>query len=99
MAFALGGGQTLGIQNHDRFASEAFEELPGIDFDAMTLELVADGVLLSGVVGMAVAFLVWLHRDRPGAGPLAVFVFAGASGLFRAARRKLIAAGRWSGSF
>jgi len=33
-------------------------------------------VLLSGVVGMAVAFLVWLHRDRPGAGPLAVFVVA-----------------------
>ena len=33
-------------------------------------------VLLSGVVGMGVAFLVWLHRDRPGAGPLAVFVVA-----------------------
>jgi iron complex transport system substrate-binding protein len=45
MAFALGGGQTLGIQNHDRFGSEAFEELPGIDFDADdTVELVADGV-------------------------------------------------------
>ena len=33
-------------------------------------------VLLSGVVGMGVAFLVWLHRDRPGAGPLAAFVVA-----------------------
>ncbi|WP_424002894.1 histidine kinase N-terminal 7TM domain-containing protein [Haloarcula salina] len=33
-------------------------------------------VLLAGVVGMAVAFLVWLHRDRPGAGPLATFVVA-----------------------
>jgi len=33
-------------------------------------------VLLAGVVGMAVAFLVWLHRDRPGAGPLAAFVVA-----------------------
>ncbi|KAA9398793.1 PAS domain S-box protein [Haloarcula sp. CBA1130] len=33
-------------------------------------------VLLSGVVGMGVAFLVWLHRDRPSAGPLAVFVVA-----------------------
>jgi len=33
-------------------------------------------VLLSGVVGMGVAVLVWLHRDRPGAGPLAVFVVA-----------------------
>lgn len=33
-------------------------------------------VLLAGVVGMAVAFLVWFHRDRPGAGPLATFVVA-----------------------
>jgi len=31
-------------------------------------------VLVAAVVGMGVAFLVWLHRDRPGAGPLAVFV-------------------------
>ncbi|WP_276272855.1 histidine kinase N-terminal 7TM domain-containing protein [Haloarcula litorea] len=31
-------------------------------------------VLLAAVVGMGVAFLVWLHRDRPGAGPLAAFV-------------------------
>jgi len=33
-------------------------------------------VLLSAVLGMAVAFLVWLHRDRPAAGPLATFVIA-----------------------
>ncbi|MFC7019386.1 MULTISPECIES: histidine kinase N-terminal 7TM domain-containing protein [Haloarcula] len=33
-------------------------------------------VLLASVVGMGVAFLVWLHRDRPGAGPLATFVVA-----------------------
>lgn len=32
--------------------------------------------LFAGVVGMAVAFLVWLHRDRAGAGPLATFVVA-----------------------
>ena len=45
MAFALGGGQTLGIQNHDRFANEAFEELPGIEFNADDIvELVTDGV-------------------------------------------------------
>jgi PAS domain S-box-containing protein len=31
-------------------------------------------VLPGAVVGMIVAFLVWLHRDRPGAAPLAVFV-------------------------
>ena len=31
-------------------------------------------VLTAAVVGMGVAFLVWLHRDRPGAPPLAVFV-------------------------
>ncbi len=30
MAFALGGGQTLGIQNHDRYANEAFDALPGV---------------------------------------------------------------------
>jgi PAS domain S-box-containing protein len=33
-------------------------------------------VLLAAVVGMGVAALVWLHRDRPGAGPLATFVIA-----------------------
>ncbi|MDS0259617.1 ATP-binding protein [Haloarcula sp. S1CR25-12] len=33
-------------------------------------------VLLAAVVGMGVAVLVWLHRDRPGAGPLATFVIA-----------------------
>jgi iron complex transport system substrate-binding protein len=45
MAFALGGGQTLGIQNHDRFASEVFEELPGIEYNVDdVVELVADGV-------------------------------------------------------
>ena len=33
-------------------------------------------VLLAAVIGMGVAVLVWLHRDRPGAGPLAVFVVA-----------------------
>ncbi len=45
MAFALGGGQTLGIQNHDRFANEAFEGLPGVEFDAdEIIELVDDGV-------------------------------------------------------
>jgi PAS domain S-box-containing protein len=33
-------------------------------------------VMLASVVGMGVAFLVWLHRDRPGAGPLATFVVA-----------------------
>ncbi|MFC6974207.1 histidine kinase N-terminal 7TM domain-containing protein [Halomicroarcula sp. GCM10025709] len=33
-------------------------------------------VLLAAVLGMCVAFLVWLHRDRPGAGPLAAFVVA-----------------------
>jgi|GEM_PF-259630 len=30
----------------------------------------------AAVVGMIVAFLVWLHRDRPGAPPLATFVVA-----------------------
>ncbi|WP_137684914.1 ABC transporter substrate-binding protein [Haloarcula mannanilytica] len=45
MAFALGGGQTLGIQNHDRFANEVFENLPGVAFDAdEIMELVGDGV-------------------------------------------------------
>ncbi|MBX0323715.1 PAS domain-containing protein [Halomicroarcula sp. F13] len=34
-------------------------------------------VLLAAVAGMAVAVLVWLHRDSPGAGPLATFVVAG----------------------
>ncbi|WP_254279134.1 sensor histidine kinase [Haloarcula marina] len=33
-------------------------------------------VLLAAVAGMGVAVLVWLHRDRPGAGPLAAFVVA-----------------------
>ncbi len=33
-------------------------------------------VLLAAVLGMGVAVLVWLHRDRPGAGPLAAFVVA-----------------------
>ena len=33
-------------------------------------------VLLAAVVGMGVAVLVWLHRDRPGAGPLAAFIIA-----------------------
>ncbi|WP_324663986.1 histidine kinase N-terminal 7TM domain-containing protein [Haloarcula sediminis] len=33
-------------------------------------------VLLAAVVGMGVAVLAWLHRDRPGAGPLAAFVVA-----------------------
>jgi PAS domain S-box-containing protein len=33
-------------------------------------------VLLAAVLGMGVAVLVWLHRDRPGAGPLATFVVA-----------------------
>nr|WP_211338344.1 ABC transporter substrate-binding protein [Haloterrigena salifodinae] len=33
MAFALGGGQTLGIQNHARFGTEVYDELPGIEFD------------------------------------------------------------------
>ncbi len=31
-------------------------------------------VLLAAVVGTNVAVLVWLHRDRPGAGPLAAFI-------------------------
>jgi len=45
MAFALGGGQTLGIQNRERFANEAFEALPGIEFNADEIvELVSDGV-------------------------------------------------------
>jgi len=45
MGFALGGGQTLGIQNHARFANEAFESLPGVEFDADAIvELVGDGV-------------------------------------------------------
>jgi iron complex transport system substrate-binding protein len=30
MAFALGGGQTLGIQNRRRYANEAFDALPGV---------------------------------------------------------------------
>lgn len=33
-------------------------------------------VMLAAVAGMGVAGLVWLHRDRPGAGPLAAFVIA-----------------------
>lgn len=33
-------------------------------------------VMLASVVGMGVAFLVWLNRDRPGAGALATFVVA-----------------------
>ncbi|WP_120245273.1 ABC transporter substrate-binding protein [Halopiger aswanensis] len=33
MAFALGGGQTLGIQGHKRYATEAYDELPGIEYD------------------------------------------------------------------
>ena len=33
-------------------------------------------VFLAAVVGMGVAVLVWLHRDSPGAGPLAAFVIA-----------------------
>jgi iron complex transport system substrate-binding protein len=45
MAFALGGGQTLGIQDHDRFANEVFENLPGVEFQAdEVMELVGDGV-------------------------------------------------------
>ncbi|WP_459810768.1 ABC transporter substrate-binding protein [Halopiger thermotolerans] len=45
MAFALGGGQTLGIQNHKRFGSEVFDELPGIEFDAdEVVELTEGGV-------------------------------------------------------
>ncbi|MDS0222364.1 ABC transporter substrate-binding protein [Haloarcula sp. S1AR25-5A] len=45
MAFALGGGQTLGIQNHDRFANEVFENLPEVEFQAdEIMELVGDGV-------------------------------------------------------
>ena len=32
--------------------------------------------LLAAVVGIGVTVLVWLHRDRPGAGPLAAFVIA-----------------------
>lgn len=45
MAFALGGGRTLGIQDHDRFASEVFEDLPGVKFDADGIvELVGNGV-------------------------------------------------------
>ncbi|WP_180843021.1 ABC transporter substrate-binding protein [Natrinema zhouii] len=34
MGFALGGGETLGIQGHDRHATEAYDELPGIEYDA-----------------------------------------------------------------
>jgi len=33
-------------------------------------------VLVAAVLGTVVAVLVWLHRDRPGAGPLAAFVVA-----------------------
>nr|WP_229727385.1 ABC transporter substrate-binding protein [Haloarcula argentinensis] len=45
MAFALGGGQTLGIQDHARFATEVFEALPGVEFNADEIvELVNDGV-------------------------------------------------------
>ena len=33
-------------------------------------------VLLAAVLGTCVAFLVWLHRDRPGAAPLAAFIVA-----------------------
>ncbi|WP_128904372.1 ABC transporter substrate-binding protein [Halorubrum amylolyticum] len=45
MGFALGGGQTLGIQNHGRFANEAFEALPGMEFNADDIvELVGNNV-------------------------------------------------------
>ena len=33
MGFALGGGETLGIQGHDRHATEAYDDLPGIEYD------------------------------------------------------------------
>nr|WP_204367380.1 ABC transporter substrate-binding protein [Natrinema altunense] len=45
MGFALGGGQTLGIQNHDRFGTDAYEELPGIEFEEDdVVELTEGGV-------------------------------------------------------
>ncbi len=45
MAFALGGGQTLGIQNHDRYAAEAFDALPGVSHDQDEIvELVSGNV-------------------------------------------------------
>jgi len=45
MAFALGSGQTLGIQNHDRYANEAFDALPGVKHDQDEIvDLVSGGV-------------------------------------------------------
>ena len=44
----------------------------GISSEPLYLSL----ALAAAVVGMIVAFLVWLNRDRPGAPPLAVFVIA-----------------------
>ena len=45
MGFALGGGQSLGIQGHNRHATEAYDELPGLEFDEDDVrELNDDGV-------------------------------------------------------
>ncbi|MEE6209465.1 ABC transporter substrate-binding protein [Salarchaeum sp. III] len=45
MGFALGGGQTLGIQNHHRYANEAFDALPGLEHDQDEIvELVSGNV-------------------------------------------------------
>ncbi|WP_425492913.1 ABC transporter substrate-binding protein [Natrinema amylolyticum] len=45
MGFALGGGETLGIQGHDRHATEAYDELPGVEYDVDGIrELNDDGV-------------------------------------------------------
>jgi iron complex transport system substrate-binding protein len=45
MAFALGGGQTLGIQNKERYANEAFDALPGVKHEQDDIvELVSDSV-------------------------------------------------------
>ncbi|MGQ3411405.1 ABC transporter substrate-binding protein [Natrinema sp. LN54] len=42
MGFALGGGQTLGIQGHDRYATEAYDELPGVEFDESAVRQLND---------------------------------------------------------
>ena len=54
------------------FAPGGQSGLLGLGSEPLYLSL----VLAAAVVGMVVAFLVWLHRDRPGAPPLAVFVIA-----------------------
>ncbi|WP_436347450.1 ABC transporter substrate-binding protein [Natronorubrum sp. FCH18a] len=45
MGFALGAGQTLGIQLPERYATEYYDELPGVEFDAdEVVRLNNDGV-------------------------------------------------------